>query len=170
MNSDQCYHLLGIRKGAPIPEIRDAYRKLALEYHPDKNTSAKDGMKFKLITEAYQTLRVGNPSTSKKSDTVYPNQTSANIYQKVQSWNFYLHALHGIINYARKVRHAKTIYKYLSKSEPVFIACCGLVQKHVAIPLYRLMIFSYARVDSILSHMAYKGLFKGLLRYLGLHS
>lgn len=170
MNSDQCYHLLGIRKGASIPEIRDAYRKLALEYHPDKNTSAKDGIKFKLITEAYQTLRVGNPSASKKSDTVYPNQSSANMYQKVQSWNFYLNVLHGIINYTRKVRHTKTIYRYLLQSEPVFIACCGLVRKHAAVPLYRLMRLSYARVDSVVSRIAYKGLLRGLMRYLGLHS
>ncbi len=162
--------MLGIRKGASIPEIRDAYRKLALECHPDKNTSAKDGVKFKLITEAYQTLRVGNPSTSKKSDTVYQNQSSANIYKKVQSWNFYLNVLHDVINYTRKVRYAKTVYRYLAKSEPVFLACCGLVQKHTAVPLYRLMRFSYARVGSLILRVSHKGLVRGLLRYLGLHS
>ncbi|HEU5488143.1 MAG TPA: J domain-containing protein, partial [Candidatus Nitrosotalea sp.] len=87
MNSDQCYDLLGIRKGASIPEIRDAYRKLALEYHPDKNMSARDGEKFKLVTEAYHTLRVGNPNADKNPYTVSKN--SSNTCRKIQSWNFY---------------------------------------------------------------------------------
>ncbi|MDE1876838.1 MAG: DnaJ domain-containing protein, partial [Thaumarchaeota archaeon] len=86
MNSDQCYNLLGIRKGASIPEIRDAYRKLALEYHPDKNMSARDGEKFKLVTEAYHTLRVGNLHADKNSSA---SKSHSNTYHKVQSWNFY---------------------------------------------------------------------------------
>lgn len=57
MNSYQCYQILGVTNDTPFKEIKSAYRKLALEYHPDKNTSEKDGKKFKMVTEAYQFLR-----------------------------------------------------------------------------------------------------------------
>ncbi len=57
MNSYQCCQVLGVRNDAPFKEIKSAYRKLALEFHPDKNMSESDGKKFKTITEAYQILR-----------------------------------------------------------------------------------------------------------------
>lgn len=169
MNSDRCYNLLGLRKGASIPEIRDAYRKLALECHPDKNTSAKDGAKFKLITEAYQTLRVDNLDAGKKFATVSQNRSSANMYQKIRPWNFYLNVLHDVMDYTGKIKHVKTVYRYLSESESL-LACYGLVRKHVIIPSYNLMMFSYTRIGSIVLHVSHRGLIKDLLRYLDLHS
>ena len=57
MNNYQCYQILGLQEGAPIKEVKSAYRKLALQCHPDKNSSDHDGRKFKLITEAYHTLK-----------------------------------------------------------------------------------------------------------------
>ncbi len=42
---------------APFKEVKSAYRNLALQLHPDKNTQEKDGKKFKMVTEAYQFLR-----------------------------------------------------------------------------------------------------------------
>lgn len=168
MNSDQCYNLLGIRKGASIPEIRDAYRKLALECHPDKNMSARDGTKFKLITEAYHTLRVGNPHAGKNSDAVSQNQSDT--YHKVQSWSFYQSIVYDAIDYAQKIKHAKTVYLYLSKSEPIIIHCYNLTQKHAAMPLYRLMVSSYARTNSLVSHVSYRSAVREMFKYLGLHS
>jgi DnaJ-class molecular chaperone len=58
LNNYQCYQILGLQEGSSIKEVKAAYRKLALKHHPDKNHSDQDGRKFKLISEAYQTLRV----------------------------------------------------------------------------------------------------------------
>lgn len=58
MNSFQCYQILGLKNDTSFKEVKFAYRTLALQLHPDKNTSEKDGKKFKIITEAYQFLRM----------------------------------------------------------------------------------------------------------------
>jgi len=52
------YHTLGVARGASDAEIKTAYRKLAMTYHPDRNNGAKEAEeKFKAITEAYDVLR-----------------------------------------------------------------------------------------------------------------
>lgn len=51
------YALLGVARNADDGEIKKAYRRLAMEYHPDRNRSADAEAKFKEITEAYEVLR-----------------------------------------------------------------------------------------------------------------
>lgn len=85
MNTDQCYNLLGLSQDASMPQIRNVYRRLALEYHPDKNISSKDGMKFKLITEAYQTLRIKNMNASMNFNSAYDKTNVDHVHKKIKS-------------------------------------------------------------------------------------
>ncbi len=50
------YKILGIEKGASDTEIKRAFRRLAHQYHPDKNGGEENLKKFKEINEAYQVL------------------------------------------------------------------------------------------------------------------
>merc|ERR1719499_2903112 len=64
--SDDFYERLGVKRSATPKEIKDAYRKLALEYHPDRNPDNEEaGKTFQRISEAYNTL------SSKKDREMY---------------------------------------------------------------------------------------------------
>jgi molecular chaperone DnaJ len=51
------YKLLGVSRDADREDIKKAYRKLAMKYHPDRNSEADAEDKFKEVTEAYEVLR-----------------------------------------------------------------------------------------------------------------
>lgn len=72
MEFKEYYKLLGITKTATADEIKKAYRKLAVKYHPDKNPNDKVAEeKFKEINEAYEVL--GNEEKRKKYDELGEN-------------------------------------------------------------------------------------------------
>lgn len=50
------YQILGVEKGASEADIKRAYRRLALKWHPDKNKDSKAEEKFKEINKAYEVL------------------------------------------------------------------------------------------------------------------
>lgn len=60
------YQVLQLSPSATVLEIRKAYRKLALEFHPDRNPSAQAATLFVMIQEAYDVL--SNPLERKKYD------------------------------------------------------------------------------------------------------
>lgn len=67
MSKRDYYEVLGVSKGSSEAEIKKAYRKLAIKYHPDKNPDDKEAEeKFKEAAEAYEVL--SNPEKKQRYD------------------------------------------------------------------------------------------------------
>ena len=92
VNSYQCHQVLGTQNDASFKEIKSTYRKLVLQFHPDKNMSESDGKQFKMITEAYQFLKTEHKrthQTSSKNNWKYTSTNSNKEYDfnsHKQSW------------------------------------------------------------------------------------
>ena len=56
MANKDYYQIQGLSKNSTPEEIKKAYRKLALEYHPDRNKTKEAEEKFKEVTKAYEIL------------------------------------------------------------------------------------------------------------------
>ncbi len=70
------YETLGVARTATIDDIKKAYRKLALQHHPDRNKGNKEAEdKFKTINEAYEVL--SDPEKKKQYDTFGSYQEGA---------------------------------------------------------------------------------------------
>ena len=60
MSKRDYYEVLGISKSASEEEVKKAYRKLAMQFHPDRNAGDKESeAKFKEVNEAYSVLSDG---------------------------------------------------------------------------------------------------------------
>jgi DnaJ-class molecular chaperone len=75
LNSKDYYHTLGLDRNAGQVEIKKAYRRLALKYHPDRNQDDREAEKtFKEIGEAYEVL--SDPEKRRAYDRFGPDQLS----------------------------------------------------------------------------------------------
>jgi DnaJ-class molecular chaperone len=74
------YQILGLTRNASDDDIKKAYRKLALQYHPDRNPGKEEwaNEKFKEINEAYSTL--GDPNKRKQYDQFGTTGTAGDIF------------------------------------------------------------------------------------------
>ncbi|MCX5811758.1 MAG: DnaJ domain-containing protein [Proteobacteria bacterium] len=75
------YHILKLTRNASASEIKNAYRKLALEFHPDHHQEDPDAEeKFKKISEAYSVL--GDEQKRKEYDLMHnPYSTTSDVYE-----------------------------------------------------------------------------------------
>ncbi|MCK4880552.1 MAG: DnaJ domain-containing protein [Bacteroidales bacterium] len=75
------HSVLGLHPGATKKQIKSAYRKLALKYHPDRNKSVGAARKFQEITEAYDFL-LEHPDHGGVSATSYEDQVAGEVLRR----------------------------------------------------------------------------------------
>lgn len=92
VNENQAYQLLNINSNSSFNEVKYAYRKLALELHPDKNSDEKEGKRFKEVTAAYHTLKNNHKKNNSSSSSTkwenYKTKTKSehNFKRKKPEW------------------------------------------------------------------------------------
>ncbi len=134
MDNYSCYHLLGLNEDATIQEIKAAYRRLALKYHPDKNISKKDVEKFKMITEAYHLLRADCTALKPKL-----TKTSTNAYGG-----------------GSRTIHRDDLAHETRKYEQVLWKYCAKISNNAALKIYHSVHARCNRVSSLLDTYVYK--------------
>lgn len=145
------YEILGLDKSASIEDIKRAYKKLALKYHPDKNGGDSD--MFRKINEAYQFL--GDPEKKRVYDEIHNGNdkdysellsmlmniiinmmkkrwTSTSEKTKTQQQNKYLHHLNINIEISLDELYLGGIKKLVIKTKKLD---GSLISKNIFIPL-----------------------------------
>ena len=70
MSKKDYYDVLGVQRGASDDDLKKAYRKLAMKYHPDRNSDDPSAAeKFKEASEAYEVLSDGSKRNASVSYT-----------------------------------------------------------------------------------------------------
>ena len=85
MNTSHAHQILSVDNNASFDEVKYSYRKLVLQYHPDKNKNSKNDVKFKKATEAYHYLKNQNKHSNSTSSF---SKKSENNKRKTKKLNF----------------------------------------------------------------------------------
>ncbi len=83
VNTYQALKMLKVDSESSFEEVKVAYRKLALEYHPDKNTNEQEGNQFKKVTEAYNLIKK-QYKEEKKASIPSPSKKTEDFKRKLQ--------------------------------------------------------------------------------------
>lgn len=89
MNTVHALRILNLEGNNTDEEIKSAYRKKVLELHPDKNTTERDGQKFKMVTEAYHFLKSHKTQIPQNQNWKYTStktKKDQNFEQKKRPW------------------------------------------------------------------------------------
>ncbi|MDE2150509.1 MAG: DnaJ domain-containing protein [Gammaproteobacteria bacterium] len=80
------YKILGVSRGASAEEVKRAYRRLARQYHPDKNKAAGAEDRFKEINEAHEVL--SDPEKRRAYDALGANWKAGQGFTPPPGWDF----------------------------------------------------------------------------------
>ncbi|MCK5134724.1 MAG: J domain-containing protein [Bacteroidales bacterium] len=81
MTAKDYYKVLGLLRGASEKQIKFAYRKLALKYHPDRNQTTGARQKFQEITTAYDHL-MSHPEPAEDEASSYEDQVAREVLRR----------------------------------------------------------------------------------------
>ncbi len=86
VNSLQALKVLNVKPDSSKDEIKAAYRKLALELHPDKNKDKNEDVEFKKITEAYNYLKKNHNQKSYSTYQEYTETKPKTDFKRKPQW------------------------------------------------------------------------------------
>lgn len=86
MNAYQALKVLNVKPDSSQGEIKAAYRKLALELHPDKNKDKVEDVEFKKITEAYTHLKKNYHQKNNSVHQEYTESKPKNDFKRKPQW------------------------------------------------------------------------------------
>mmetsp|Transcript_53082 Transcript_53082/g.115872 ORF Transcript_53082/g.115872 Transcript_53082/m.115872 type:complete len:267 (+) Transcript_53082:279-1079(+) len=145
------YRVLGVERDASDADIKKAYRREALKWHPDKNPDNKDAAerRFKEISQAFKVLsngderahydRYGDEQTARPRGPGAPSHAHANMYAEELSPEDIFNMFFGIPPGARGSRRRPRPHQRAPPSDDIHVVNLNFVQ---LLPIVLLLLFS----------------------------